>query len=176
MTLLLDLVLRWAHILPAIILVGGTLYMVFALHPAMQATEFAEKPELKANIRRRWAKVVMICAGLVVLSGIISLVNQATRYDFPEKYYHPLAGMKFLLALVILYIASLLVGRSQNAEKFREKEAFWLKFNATLAVVLVLMAGGLRVADRVPKGADIADPDGSPATSAPVEPAAADNS
>ncbi|MEW4562940.1 hypothetical protein AB1K70_10470 [Bremerella sp. JC770] len=157
MDLLLELIIRWAHILPAIILVGGSLYMVFALHPAMKATEFAEKDELKSAIRARWAKVVMICAGIILLSGIASLVLQATTYTFPQKYYHPVAGMKFLLALVILYIASLLSGRSKNAEKFREKEAFWLKLNATLAVILVLMAGTLRVADRVPKSADSAD-------------------
>jgi len=157
MDLLLELIIRWAHIIPAIILVGGSLYMVFALHPAMQATEFAEKAELKSAIRARWAKVVMICAGIILISGIASLVLQATTYNFPQKYYHPVAGMKFLLALVILYIASLLSGRSKNAEKFREKEAFWLKLNATLAVILVLMAGTLRVADRVPKNADSAD-------------------
>ena len=157
MQFVLDLVLRWSHILPAIILVGGTLYMVFALYPAMQAAEFDEKAELKASIRRRWAKVVMICAGLVVLSGLISLTNNAMTYDYPQKYYHGVAGMKALLALVILYIASLLTGRSQNAEKFREKEGFWLKTNATLAVVLVLMAGSLRIAERVPKGADSND-------------------
>ena len=157
MDLLLELIIRWAHILPAIILVGGTLYMVFALHPAMQSTEFAEKADLKAAIRARWAKVVMISSGIIILSGIASLVLQATTYDFPQKYYHPVAGMKFLLALVILYIASLLSGRSKNAEKFREKEGFWLKLNASLAVILVLMAGTLRVAERVPKGTDSAD-------------------
>ncbi|MFN3151159.1 hypothetical protein [Bremerella sp.] len=167
MDLLLELIIRWAHIIPAIILVGGTLYMVFALHPAMQATDFAEKAELKAAIRARWAKVVMICAGIVLLSGIASLVLQATTYSFPQKYYHPVAGMKFLLALVILYIASLLTGRSQNAEKFREKEAFWLKLNATLAVILVLMAGTLRVADRVPKSAD--SPDSEAQATSPEE-------
>lgn len=164
MDLLLELIIRWAHILPAIILVGGSLYMVFALHPAMQATDFSEKEQLKAAIRARWAKVVMICAGVVLLSGIASLVLQATTYDFPQKYYHPVAGMKFLLALVILYIASLLTGRSKNAEKFREKEAFWLKLNAALAVILVLMAGTLRVAERVPKSADSTD-SAAPATS-----------
>jgi len=157
MDLLLELTIRWAHILPAIILVGGTLYMVFALYPAMQATEFAEKEELRTAIRTRWAKVVMICAGIVLLSGIASLVLQAVSYKFPQGYYHGVAGTKFLLALVILYIASLLTGRSKNAEKFREKEGFWLKLNATLAVILVLMAGTLRVADRKPKSADSAD-------------------
>lgn len=157
MDLLLELIIRWAHILPAIILVGGTLYMVFALHPAMQATEFDEKAELKSAIRARWAKVVMICAGIVVLSGIASQVLQSRTYEFPQGYYQGVVGMKGLLALVILYIASLLTGRSKNAEKFREKEAFWLKLNATLAVILVLMAGTLRVAQREPKSADSAD-------------------
>ncbi len=157
MEFVFELLVRWAHILPAIILVGGTLYMVLALHPAMQTTDFAEKEDLKRAIRTRWAKVVMICAGIVVLSGIVSLGYQAMKFKFPQHYYHAVAGAKLLLALVILYIASLLTGRSQNAEKFREKEAFWLKLNATLAVILVLMAGTLRVAERVPKSSDSAD-------------------
>jgi len=154
MDLIIDLVIRWAHIIPAIMLVGGTIYMVVALHPSMQETDFDAKADLKKAIRGRWSKVVMICAGLLLISGIASLGIQASRYDFPQGYYHPVAGLKILLALVILYIASLLVGRSENAEKFREKEGFWLKINATLAIVLVLMAGSLRVADRTPKGSD----------------------
>jgi len=159
MQLLLDLVVRWFHILPAITLVGGALYMVFALHPAMSTHNFNEKGDLKTAIRTRWAKVVMICAGLLILSGFASFALQVIRYDFPQKYYHPVAGIKILLAFVILYIASLLTGRSANAEKFREKEGFWLKTNATLAVILVLMAGSLRVADRVPKENDHIDSD-----------------
>lgn len=157
MEFVFELLVRWAHILPAITLVGGTLFMVFALHPAMQSTEFAEKADLKSAIRSRWANVVMMSAGLVLLSGVISLGYQAMKYNFPQHYYHMVAGLKMLLALVILYIASLLTGQSANAEKFREKEAFWLKLNATLAIVLVLMAGTLRVAERVPKDADSAD-------------------
>ncbi|WP_146119213.1 hypothetical protein [Blastopirellula marina] len=157
MEFVFELLVRWAHILPAITLVGGTMFMLIALHPAMQATEFAEKADLKSAIRARWAKVVMISAGLLLLSGVISLGYQAMKYDFPQHYYHMVAGLKMLLALVILYIASLLTGRSANAEKFREKEAFWLKLNAALAIILVLMAGTLRVADRVPKDADSAE-------------------
>ncbi len=173
MEMVLELVIRWAHIIPAIILVGGTLYMVFALHPAMQSMDFAEKQELKTAIRTRWAKVVMICAGIVLLSGIASLVLQATTYSFPQKYYHPVAGMKFLLALVILYIASLLSGRSKNAEKFREKEGMWLKLNASLAIILVLMAGTLRVAEREPKNTDSSD---SVAPASSPEPTTGENS
>ena len=50
---------RWAHMLAAIVLVGGTLFMRFALVPAELATSGTE--EFREAIRQRWAKWVAGC-------------------------------------------------------------------------------------------------------------------
>ncbi|MEX1040716.1 MAG: hypothetical protein WDZ51_08805 [Pirellulaceae bacterium] len=154
MELGIDLLLRWGHILPAILLAGGTWYMVLALRPAVSEMEDAQAVALKENLRGRWARIVMLCAGLLLLSGLVVLVKMAMTFEFPQGYYHAVGGLKFLLALVVFFIASLLTGKSENAQKFRESEGKWLKLNAVLALTIVLMGGLLRVADRTPKSAD----------------------
>ncbi|MEX0793240.1 MAG: hypothetical protein WD045_08900 [Pirellulaceae bacterium] len=154
MELGIDLLLRWGHILPAVLLAGGTWYMVLALRPAVSEMEEAQQAAFKDSLRRRWSKVVMACSGLLLLSGLVVLVKMAMTFEFPQGYYHAVGGLKFLLALVVFFIASLLTGKSENAQKFRESEGKWLKLNAVLALTIVLMGGLLRVADRTPKSAD----------------------
>jgi hypothetical protein len=79
------------------------------------------------------------------------MVNIVGKYSFPDAPYHPLIGVKFLLALAIFFIASLLVGRSANAEKFREKAVFWMNVNLALALAVVLIGGFLKVTPRTEK-------------------------
>ena len=55
---ILALVSRWLHIIPAILLTGGILFMRFALVPAV--TESGDSAELRESIRGRWSKLVMI--------------------------------------------------------------------------------------------------------------------
>lgn len=168
MELGIDLLIRWGHILPAVLLAGGTWYMVLALHPAVSGMEDPQRTALKDQIRARWSKVVMVCAGLLLISGLAMFVRMVLAFDFPQRYYHPVGGLKFLLALVIFFIASLLTGRSKNAEKFRESEGKWLKLNAGLAVLIVLIGGLLRVAERTPK-ADDREESSRSAVTLPVE-------
>ncbi|MCC9609752.1 DUF2269 family protein [Blastopirellula sp. JC732] len=166
MTFAIDLLLRWAHIVPATIMVGGAVYARYALAPSTDPLADEQKELLKAGVRARWMKWVMICAFLLLVSGIINVVLIATEYDFPQKYYHPVVGVKMLAAMVVFYIASMLTGRSENAARFREKERFWLSLNAGLAISIVLMGGALKIAERVPKGeAEAAQPEQSDAPS-----------
>lgn len=151
MTFAIDLLLRWAHIVPATIMVGGAVYARFALAPSADPLADEQKELLKAGVRARWMKWVMICAFLLLVSGIVNVVLIATKYDFPQKYYHPVIGVKMLVAMVVFYIASMLVGRSENAARFRQNERMWLSLNAALAVSVVLMGGALKIAERVPK-------------------------
>lgn len=167
-----DLLLRWAHIVPATIMVGGAVYARFALAPSVEPLADEQKELLKARVRARWMKWVMLCAFLLLASGIINVVVIATAYDFPQKYYHPVVGVKMLAAMVVFYIASMLTGRSKNAARFREKERFWLSMNAGLAISIVLMGGALKIAERVPKAENEAV---ESEKSAPASPSAVEN-
>ena len=145
-----DLVLRWMHIFGAIILLGGTFFMRFAYVPAVATLTDDVRQTLLPIVRRRWAVWVMIAIAMLLISGLINMVRYPTIYELPA-YYHALLGIKFLLALVIFYIASKLMGRSQSADRFRESMDFWLNVNLVLAILVVGMAGVMRFAPREEK-------------------------
>jgi uncharacterized membrane protein len=147
---LVRLVFRWLHILPAVILLGGVFFMRLAVLPAAAGWGEKERLDLQDALRRRWAKWVGISAGLLLLSGIVNTVLIVRQYQVPGLY-HGLLLVKILLALAIIFIASTLAGRSAAAERFRQKEAFWLNLNLALSVLLICVAGVMRMTDRTEK-------------------------
>jgi uncharacterized membrane protein len=147
------LILRYMHILGAIALMGGTIFMRFALRPVVVQLAPETKAAIHEQVRTRWSKFVMLASALLLLSGITNL-GLAARYDFERVLgmsYHMLVGIKFLLALPIFFIAALLSGRTTTAKRMQENAEFWMNLNLTLALVMVLIGGGLKFVQRKPK-------------------------
>src|SRR6186997_495827 len=98
------LILRYMHILGAIALMGGTIFMRFALVPVVPGLDEKSRAELHEGVRSRWSKFVMIAAALLLISGIANL-GLAARYEFSEPvgklWYNVLAGSKLILAMPI---------------------------------------------------------------------------
>ncbi len=152
----IDVALRWMHILAAVAAGGGTLFARLALLPAIDESLAPDQRQaLHASVRRRWSKVVAASIAFLLISGLINFINAVKLYDLP-KLYHPLFGIKFLLALVVFFIASVLAGRSSLADKFRQNARKWLTINAVLVVVIVLISGVLRTAEKTKKPAQSA--------------------
>lgn len=139
----LALITRWLHILPAMAAVGGTMFMRWGLLPSMGSLPEEQRATLHANLRARWAKVVMGSIGLLLASGIYNIVQKEQGWQV-NGLYHALFGIKFLLAMAIFFVASALVGRSEAYAKMRENRRFWLTLNLVLAIVLVCISGALR--------------------------------
>jgi uncharacterized membrane protein len=150
----LDLLLRWMHILAAIAAGGGTIFARLAALPAIEETLGPDQRQsLHAAIRTRWSKVVSASIALLLISGLVNFMNTVRLYDLP-KLYHPLFGIKFLLALAVFFIASALAGRSAMAERFRRDARKWLSINAVLIVLIVLISGVLRTAEKTKRLAE----------------------
>jgi len=149
------LLLRYMHILGAIALMGGTIFMRFALRPSVIGLEAAERKSLHDQVRGRWARFVMLATGLILISGVVNLAL-AGRYSFEpllgmDKGYHMVVGIKFLLALPIFFIAAALSGRSDLSRRFQTNPELWMNVNLALALVMVLIGGYLRFLPREPK-------------------------
>ena len=153
---LLDLILRWMHIFGAIMLVGSTIYMRCVYVPAkLQSGE--EPGQAYSECQRTlWSRLVMIASAQLLFSGIVNLVLivKANDFDKTEFYgisYHMLLGIKFLIAMVVLFLAAVIAGRSSLAQKLRQKERTWLTINMVLAIIVVCLAGVMRIVPRSPK-------------------------
>jgi uncharacterized membrane protein len=144
------LVLRWLHVLAAITAVGGTIFARFVLLPSLDSIDPAERQKLHAAARPRWAMLVGMAILFLLASGLYNLIVLVRNFDVP-KWYHPIFGIKFLLAIAVFAIASLLSGRSPAAEKFRQNARFWMNVNLLLALAIICLSGWLRTAERKPK-------------------------
>ena len=144
------LVLRCLHIGSAVILAGGVLFQAFVLSPALIALDDEQRSSLGTALRARWSKLVMMTAGLLLITGLVTVMMEAPRTHYASRYM-PLLGIKMLLAIGIMFLSSLLSGRTAAADKFRASEGKWQKINALLVVVLIVIAGTLKTTDREPK-------------------------
>jgi uncharacterized membrane protein len=144
------LLLRYLHILGAIALMGGTIFMRFALVPSLDALSPDQRQTLQASLRARWARLVMLAITFLLISGLVSFLNIRQQFiNFGPEHklptlYNALFGIKFLLALGIFFLASALAGRSHAFEPLRQNARFWLNVNLILALLVICISGVLR--------------------------------
>jgi uncharacterized membrane protein len=146
----LGLVFRWLHILAAITAVGGAVFARFVVLPALAPLPSQDRELLHAAMRARWSKIVAAAIAFLLVSGLYNFMMIAIQYRLP-RWYHPVFGVKFLAALAIFAIASLLAGKSPAAEALRRNAKMWLNLNIALAVLVVCLSGVLRSAEKIPK-------------------------
>ena len=141
---MLALVLRWMHIVPAVVAGGATIFARIALIPALTALPEAQRQQVKQNIDRRWRVVVMASITLLIASGLANYVLYQAPAHTGQALYHALFGVKFVLALAVFFLASALSGRSAALSSIRANGAFWTAMAAGLVIVIVLISGVLR--------------------------------
>jgi len=143
----LALVFRWLHILAAITAVGGSIFARFVVFPSLDPLPADQRAALHAVMRGRWAKIVAAAIGFLLISGLYNFMITISQFRVPP-WYHMVFGIKFLLALTIFGIASLLVGKSPAADAIRKNARLWLNLNIALAVLVVCLSGVLRPNER----------------------------
>ena len=146
---ILGLLSRWFHIIPVIVLVGGTVFMRLSLVPA--ANQTSASSELREAVRKRWARLVMLSILFLLVTGLYNAVTKIMGYQVPP-IYGILVVVKLVVGLVIFVLSARLAGRSEKAVKFREQETKWLNILCVLMLALVLVAGYMKfVSADVPK-------------------------
>jgi len=149
----LTLVLRWSHVLAAIVAMGGLVFARFALLPALAEVDEPTRDRIHEAVRRRWLPWVIGAISVLLASGLTNflLFNGRVRAEgwadgvwMRMTGYHALFGAKFLLALVAFYLASALVGRGAGTQWVRNERAKWLSVTLGLTLAVVLLSGWMR--------------------------------
>lgn len=143
----LSLILRWLHIIAAVLLAGGALFWCCVLRPATSELDEATSTALRQRVAARFSKIVMLAILLLLVSGLINFIriNRSLPADANKTMYHSLFGIKFLLGLVVFFLASALSGRSAAFDKMRANAKTWLGVTSTLVVAIILISGFMRV-------------------------------
>jgi putative copper export protein len=138
----LSLLSRVMHTTCAATLLGGLIYMRFVLAPATPEGE--REAALFHGRRKAWAMCVMICTLLLILSGVYNFAVNILGWRNLPKLYHPLFGVKFLLALGVMAIMAFIAGKTVLAEKMRAKLTGWLNLALVLALAVFVLGAMLR--------------------------------
>lgn len=141
----LNVISRWIHVGTAIVLVGGTVFMRFLLMPAAAELPEGEHEALRARILGRWKRFVHAGILLFLLSGFYNYIVVTLPAHRGDRLYHPLIGVKILLAFAIFFLASALVGRSRAFDGLRKNSKTWLGVIVLLATIIVGISGYLKV-------------------------------
>ncbi|MFM8379257.1 MAG: hypothetical protein ACKOB1_08025 [Planctomycetia bacterium] len=163
---LVNLLLRWAHVLAAIAAFGGLLFARFGVVPALAEVDAATRDRIHEAIRRRWLPWVIGAITVLLASGLANfLIFNARVKAAPEFWgatwmrdtsYHALFGAKFLIAMVMFYFASALVGRGAGTQWVRNDRAKWLSVTLVLGLAVVLISGWMRQLHTGPNAAPAA--------------------
>src|ERR1051326_8047795 len=100
----LNVVTRWLHVTCAVIGVGALVSVGLVVLPALGRQDTA----LREQVLRRTKRVVHMALGLGVLLGFWNFYVALPRIQTLERrsLYHPLIGVKILLALALLGLVS----------------------------------------------------------------------
>ena len=137
---------RWTHILFAIVAIGGACFMRFVLNgAAVEALDETGRTALHQAVVKRWKRWVMISIALLLASGFYNYLVVTRAQHAGQALYHALFGVKFLLALSVFTLASALTGRAKLFNRVRERGPLWLGVLVALAVLVVLIAGVMKL-------------------------------
>jgi hypothetical protein len=140
---ILNLISRWLHVIPAIIMVGGTLFLRLTVVAATE--QGSVDATAREAIRKNWVKWIGICTLLLLVSGLYNAFVKATTLHLSPAY-NGLLLVKILLALGVFFLAARLSGRSEKAVEMRKREKHWTNILCIMMLGIVLIAGWMKTA------------------------------
>ena len=140
----LQILLRWMHIVPAVVAGGAAIFGRLAVLPALATLPDAERARVRGLIDGRWRVVVMICITLLLVSGLANFFLYQAPNHKGQALYHALFGVKFLAALVVFFLASALTGRSAALAPIRASSRLYAGIASALVLAILLISGVLR--------------------------------
>ncbi|MCM2375206.1 hypothetical protein [Aporhodopirellula aestuarii] len=142
--LFLDTISRIVHVATAITLVGGSVFLLCVLLPSAKTLSEDAHKQLAQAINGRWKRFIHGGIALFLISGFYNYFRAIPNHK-GDGLYHGLLGAKMLMAFVIFFFASALVGRSARFDGMRANRAKWLRVIVILAAIIVCISGFLKI-------------------------------
>ncbi|HPK04201.1 MAG TPA: hypothetical protein PLS90_17280 [Candidatus Sumerlaeota bacterium] len=142
----LALLMRWLHILAAVVAIGGAFYLRFLVLPVaarqLGAEDFAK---LRQALGERWRFFVHGAVALLLISGLYNYLAVTRVQHAGQPLYHMLFGIKFLLALIVFFVAEALVSSRGWSKGLRAQARLWLGLLLGVALLVILIAGVMKM-------------------------------
>jgi uncharacterized membrane protein len=109
----MSVLMRWLHIISAVMLLGGTIYARYVMAPAAAGLPEPERRKFAAEVQLKLRPLVLVPLFTIVISGVYNLAGKS---NIPPNYFLWFA-LKMLLALHLIAVSFLLVRSSLTQEK-----------------------------------------------------------
>lgn len=137
---------RWLHIFGAIFLLGGAFYTRAVLMPsAAETLDDATHQKLRESVMGRWRKLIMVLSLVLILTGMYNFLAVTRFAHEGQPAYHMLFGIKFLLAIAVFGLASMLAGRKSISVKLQQNSKLWLGITLAMGAAIVMIAGYMKM-------------------------------
>ncbi|MBI1784361.1 hypothetical protein HYR69_04380 [Candidatus Sumerlaeota bacterium] len=134
---------QWLHVMAAITLLGGTIFLRLAVIPAEKHLEGDAKEGFDRALRR---KIVMLTHSSFLFLIITGLINYGRRAaEGATVLWSIIVGIKILLAFAVIGIAVMLTIPSDALKTFQQRRPHWLAINIVLGLAVVLLSAWLRL-------------------------------
>ena len=130
----LNILMRFAHIISAITLLGGVLVWLLAVSPALASLSEETRKKVENAIAAAWRPVAFSAIGGLLVSGIYNFLNKTNL----TPAYHAVIGVKFLLVLHVFAVVIVAL-KPDNPKRTRQ-----LTGVAMSGVVIVILSAVLR--------------------------------
>ncbi len=135
----LDIAMRYVHVVCFVIVVGGMVFISIAIKPSLKLLTDEQSSAFQKAFAARFHRVVYICFAGLFVSGAYNWINLAGAYKEVGPKANIVIGIKALLAVVAFAIIWL---RSIGLLKVPGKTCHLI--NLHLAAIIMLLAGLLR--------------------------------
>ena len=139
-----DVASRLIHVLTAIVLLGGSTFMLLVVLPTLQSSDEATRSKIASGLRGIWKRYVHAGIALFLISGFYNYFKAMPQHK-GDGLYHALIGTKIILALAVFFLASALVGRSAAFEVMRTNSSKWLTILCLLGIIIVAMSSFVKI-------------------------------
>ena len=136
MTEVVGILMRWAHIASAAVLIGGLVYARVVVAPMLRESSPEERGEALDGLGNRFRPLVYAAIADLLASGLYNLLTHPGH----TPYYHAWFGVKVLLALHVFAAAALAV-RSSRAPNEEEARRLRRMTGAILTGMLAILIG-----------------------------------
>lgn len=140
---ILIVVMRYIHIVSAVVAVGGMAFILFCVSPASRLLEENLRQSFLTLMHQRFLKVLWIAIAGLVISGAYAWLTLNDAYNQIRPWGQALIGSKVLIAIIIFVIVWLrsigVVGKTPKGVKRV------LMINIHLAAIVILLGAILRM-------------------------------
>ena len=134
-----SIAIRVLHIGSAIALLGGVVFFLVVMAPAVKVLDDGLRTSILQVARKRFYRISHPALMLLLLTGFYNYLTNLDLYEKAPKAIHGLIGTKILLALVITTIVF-----GQSFGLIKGCPIRWAKFNVTMGILIVILAAVAR--------------------------------